>query len=82
MDNIKYLESNISSNINCCQEVKQRITMAKEAINRNRSIFYGSLEKEVKERLVKCFVWSVELYDAETWPLRRNEKKKKTTGRI
>ena len=30
----KYLGCNISSNMNYCQEVKQRITMAKEAFNR------------------------------------------------
>ena len=32
VESFKYLECNISSNMNCCQEVKQRIAMAKEAI--------------------------------------------------
>ena len=59
---IKYLGCNISSNMNCCQELKQRIAMAKEAFNRKRSIFCGPLEKELRKRLVKCFVWSVVLY--------------------
>ena len=49
--------------------------MAKEAFNRKRSIFCGLLEKELRKRLVKCFVWSIVLYDAETWTLRRNEQK-------
>ena len=49
--------------------------MAKEAFNRKRSIFYGPLEKELPKRLVKCFVWSVVLYGAETWTIRRNEQK-------
>ena len=62
-------------NLNCCQEVKLKIAMAKEAFNRNRSIFCGPLEKEVRKRLVKCFVWCVALYGAETWTLRRNEQK-------
>ena len=44
-DSFKYLGYNISSNMNCCQEVKQRIAMAKEAFNRKRSIFCGPLEK-------------------------------------
>ena len=39
VDRFKYLGCNISSNLNCCQKVKQRITMAKEAFNRKRSIF-------------------------------------------
>ena len=75
VDSFKYLGSNISSNMNCCQEVKQRIAMAKEAFNRKRSIFCGPLEKELRERIVKCFVWSVVLYGAETWTLWRNDQK-------
>ena len=49
--------------------------MAKEAFNRKRSIFCGPLEKDLQKRLVKCFVWSVVLYGAETWTLRRSEQK-------
>ena len=75
MDSFKYLWYNISSNMNCCQEVKQRVAMAKEVFNRKRSIFCGPLEKELRKRLVKCFVWSVVLNGAETWTLRRNEQK-------
>ncbi|KAJ4446078.1 hypothetical protein ANN_12770 [Periplaneta americana] len=57
----KYLECTISSNMSCCQEVKRRIAMAKEAFNRKKSAFCGPLEKELRKRLVKCFVWSVAL---------------------
>ena len=75
VDSFKCLGCNISSNMNCCQEVKQRIAMSKEAFYRKRSIFCGPLEKELWKRLVKCFVWSVVLYGAETWILRWNEQK-------
>ena len=37
-------------------------------------LFCGPLEKELRKRLVKCFVWSVVLYGVETWTLRRNEQ--------
>ena len=50
--------------------------MAKEAFNRKRSIFCGLLKKELRKRLVKCFVWSVQLYSKETWTLRRNEEER------
>ena len=80
VDSFKYLGCNISSNMNCCQEVKQMIEMTKEALNRKRSIFCGPLEKELRKRPVKGSVWSVTLYGAETWTLRPNEKK--TTGSI
>ncbi|KAJ4448737.1 hypothetical protein ANN_00128 [Periplaneta americana] len=49
VDSFKYLRCTISSNISCCQEVKRRIAMAKEAFNRKRSIFCGPLEKRTKE---------------------------------
>ena len=39
VDSFKYLLCNISSNMNCCQEVKQRIAMAEQAYNRKRIIF-------------------------------------------
>ena len=51
--------------------------MAKETFNMKRSIFRGPLKKkELRKRLVKCFVWSVALYGAETWTLQRNEQKR------
>ncbi|KAJ4428078.1 hypothetical protein ANN_24092 [Periplaneta americana] len=50
--------------------------MAKEAFNSKRSIFCGPLEKELRKKLVKCFVWNVSLYGAETWTLRRSEEKR------
>ena len=74
VDSFKYLGCNISSNMNCCQEVKQKIAMAKEALNRKISIFCGPMEKELRKRLVKYFVWSVVLHGAETWTLRRKSK--------
>ncbi|KAJ4432801.1 hypothetical protein ANN_21440 [Periplaneta americana] len=58
VDSFKYLECTrpIRSNMSCCQEVKRRLTIAKEAFNIKRSIFCGPLEKELTKRLVKCFV--------------------------
>ena len=32
VDNLKYLGCNISSNMNCCQRVKQRIAMTKKSL--------------------------------------------------
>ena len=56
--------------------------MAKEAFNRKRSIFCRPLAKELRKRLVKCVVWSVVLYGAETWTLRRNEQKQREAFEI
>ena len=50
--------------------------MAKEAFQRKRNIICGPLEKELRKMLVKCFVWNIASYGAETWTLRRNERKR------
>ena len=49
VDSFKYLRCNISSNLYCCQELTQRVAMAKEAFNRKRSIFCGPFEKELRK---------------------------------
>ena len=67
-DSFKYMRCNISSNMNCCQEVNQRIAMAKEAFKRKISIFCGSLEERTKEvtsevLCVECsVVWCRDLH--------------------
>ena len=38
----------------------------KRSFNRKRIIICGLLEKELRKRIVNCFVWSVTLYGAET----------------
>ena len=41
VDSSKYLGCKISSNMNCCQEVKQRIEMAKQVFNRKEAFSAG-----------------------------------------
>ncbi|KAJ4443170.1 hypothetical protein ANN_04820 [Periplaneta americana] len=55
VDSFIYLGCTISSNMSCCQEVKRRIAMAKEAFNRKRSIFCGPLEKE-QTKILHCIL--------------------------
>ncbi|KAJ4450707.1 hypothetical protein ANN_02136 [Periplaneta americana] len=76
VDSFQYLGRTISSNMSCCQEIKRIIAITKETFNRKRSIICESLEKELRKSLVKCFVWSVALYGAETWTLRPSEEKR------
>ena len=48
--------------------------MAKAAFNKKRTLFTSTLDLELK-KLVKCYVWSIALYGAETWPLRAIDQK-------
>ena len=77
VDSFKYLGCNISSNMNCCQEVN-RVQQWQRTFERGEKHFQWTLGIRNKEEASegRGFVWSVALYGAETWPLRRNEQKR------
>jgi hypothetical protein len=39
------------------------------------AIFTSTLYLEFRKKLVKCYVWSIALYGAETWTLRTVDQK-------
>jgi hypothetical protein len=49
--------------------------MAKAAINNKRTLFTSTLDLELRKKLVKCYVWNIALYGAETWTLRAVDQK-------
>ncbi|KAJ4431959.1 hypothetical protein ANN_20568 [Periplaneta americana] len=75
---VYWKERRLFSNLYMKQRVKVRKgeEMSERGIQKD-SIGKGSiLEKELRKRLVKCFVWSVTLYGAETWTLGPSEEKR------
>jgi hypothetical protein len=46
------------------------MAMAKAAFNKKRTLFTSTLDLELRWKLVKCYIWSIALYGAETWTLR------------
>jgi hypothetical protein len=59
----------------CTCEIKCRIAKAKAAFNKKRALFTSTLDLELKKKLVKCYIWSIALYGAETWTLRAVDRK-------
>ena len=49
--------------------------MAKAAFNKKRGLFTRTLDLELRTKLVKCYIWSIALYGAETWTLRPVDQK-------
>jgi hypothetical protein len=49
--------------------------MAKAAFNKKRALFPGTLDLELRKKLVKCYIWSIALYGAETGTLRAADQK-------
>ena len=63
----KYLGSMLTDDGRCTCEIKSRIAMAKAAFNKNKNLFISKLDLNLRKKLVKCYVWSMALYGAETW---------------
>jgi hypothetical protein len=40
--------------------------MGKAAFNKKRALFTSKMELELRKKLVKCYIWSVAVYGAET----------------
>jgi hypothetical protein len=49
--------------------------MAKATFNKKRTLFTRKLDLELRKHLVKCYIWSIALYGAETWTLRAVDQK-------
>ena len=52
-----------------------RIAIAKEAFKRKMSLLKSKLNIVLEKKLVRCYVWSIALYDSETLTLRKVERK-------
>jgi hypothetical protein len=49
--------------------------MAKAAFNKKKTLFTSKLDLNLRKKLVKCYIWSMALYCAETWTLRAADQK-------
>jgi hypothetical protein len=59
----------------CTCEVKSRIAMAIAAFNKKRALFTSKMDLDLRKKVVKCYIWSISLYGAETWTLREVDLK-------
>jgi len=69
VESFKYLGNILTNDGRCTCEIKCRIAIAKAAFNKKRALFTSTLDLELRKKLVKCYVWSIALYGAETWTL-------------
>ena len=49
--------------------------MAKAAFSKKKTLFTGKLDLNLRKKLIKCYIWSMALYGAETWTLRAADQK-------
>ena len=48
---------------------------AKAAFSKKKTLFTRKLDLNLRKKLIKCYIWSLALYGAETWTLRAADQK-------
>ena len=71
----KYLGSMLTEHGKCTCEIKSTIAMIKAAFKK-KNLFTSKLDLNLRKKLVKCYVWSMALYGAETWKLQATDQKR------
>ena len=72
---LKYLGSLLTNDGRCTHEIKSRIAKAKAAFSKKQILFTSKLDLNLRKKLIKCYIWSMALYGAETWTLRAADQK-------
>jgi hypothetical protein len=56
----------ITNDARCTREVKSRVSMGKATFNKKKTLFTSKLDLNLRNKLVKCHMWSIALYGAES----------------
>jgi len=78
MENVecfKYSGSALTNGGRCTCEIKSRFAMAKATFSKKKTLFTSQLDLNLRKNLVKCYIWSMALYGAETWTRRAADQK-------
>jgi hypothetical protein len=77
LENVEYFNclGSITKDARCTREIKSKIAMAKAAFNKKKNLFTSKLDLNLRKKLVKCHIWSIALYGAQTWTLREVDQK-------
>ena len=62
----RYLGSMLTNDGRCTCEIKSRIAMAKAAFSKKKTLFTSKMDLNLRKKLIKCYIWSMALYGAET----------------
>jgi hypothetical protein len=65
----------ITNDAGCTRESKSSIAKVKSAFNKKKTLFTNKLDLNLRKKLVKCYIWSIAMYGAETWTLRKADQK-------
>ena len=69
MEYCNYQSSIITNDARCTSEIKHRISMAQATFDKKKTLFACKQDLNSRKKLVKCYIWSIALYGAQTWIL-------------
>ena len=75
VESFKYLGRMLTNYGRCTCEIKCRIAIVKAAFNKKRALFTSTMDLKLRKKLVKCYIWNIALYGAETWMFRAVDQK-------
>jgi len=77
LENVEYLNylGVMAHDATYTHEIKFRTAMAKAAFNNKKPLLTSKKDLNLRKKLVKCCIWSITLYRAETWKLWKVDQK-------
>ena len=78
LENVKYLNNlgiMVQHDATYAHEIKFRTAMSKAAFNNKKPLLTNKNDLNLRKKLVKCCIWSIALYGAETWKLWKVDQK-------
>jgi hypothetical protein len=69
------LGSIIKNDARCTHDIKCRFCVTKSAVNRTKSLLTSRLDLSIRKKLMKFYIWSIAVYGAETWTIRKVDQK-------
>jgi hypothetical protein len=71
VEHFNCLGSRITNGARCRREINYRIVTTEATFNRKKTLFTSKLNINLREKLIKCCIWSKTLCAAEIWVLRK-----------
>ena len=72
----RYPGSLITEDGYCHKEIRSRIGLAKVKFMERKKILTSKKNLDLRKQIVRCLVWSVALYAAETWTISKTDMKR------
>jgi hypothetical protein len=69
------LNISVANDATCTCKIKSSIVTEKAAFNRKKTLFTRRFDSDLRMKLLKCYILSIEVYGAETSKLRKANQK-------